>query len=104
MNKEFLENYCKQQIGKEVEFGSFSYELQKIGFEDIEDNEYNMKELLESGVCYYSFVDKIGIGEKNEDLDGCKIKLEFDVLIWNGNDESESASEIKVTNCILEKF
>ncbi|WP_349406459.1 hypothetical protein [Clostridium perfringens] len=101
--KEILENICDKMKNLEMEFGDFSYELQKIGFEGIEYNENDINEILKDGECYYSFVDKVGIGEENEELEGYKAKVIFEVLIWNGIDERLTASKIKIIECKLEK-
>lgn len=106
MRKEFLESFAKNQIGEEVIFDDFSYELQKLGFEDLFDSydEDTLKDILESGVCYYTFVKNIGINEENEELDGVKLRLEFDVIEWNTEDELIGATLIKVTDCNIEEF
>lgn len=104
MRKEFLESFAKNQIGEEVIFDDFSYELKKLGFEDIFDsyNEDTLKDVLDSRVCYYAFIKKIGIDEENEELDGLKLRLEFNVLEWNNEDEIIGATLIKITDCIIE--
>ncbi|MDC4245563.1 hypothetical protein [Clostridium perfringens] len=103
MTREFLEGFAKDQIGKEVDFSDFSYELQKIGFEDLYDSydENTLRDVLKSGICYYSFVENIGINEENEDLDGLKVRMEFKVLTWSGEDEVINA-DIKITECAIE--
>lgn len=104
MRKEFLENFAQDQIGEEVYFDSFSYELQKLGFEDIFDSydEDTLKDVLESGVCYYVFVENIGINEENEELDGVKLRLEFNVKEWNTEDETIGATLLKISDCNIE--
>lgn len=104
MRKEFLENFAKDQIGEEVYFDSFSCELQKLGFEDIFDSydEDTLKDVLESGVCYYVFVENIGINEENEELDGVKLRLEFNVKEWNTEDETIGATLLKISDCNIE--
>ncbi|MDU1308928.1 MAG: hypothetical protein E6936_15950 [Clostridium perfringens] len=104
MRKEFLKDFAKKQIGEEVYFDSFACELQKLGFEDIFDSydEDTLKDVLESGVCYYVFVKNIGINEENEELDGVKLRLEFDVTEWNTEDETIGATLLKISDCNIE--
>ncbi len=106
MKEQFLKKFIKEQIGQEVVWGYFSYQLHKLGFEDIFDSydEGTLKDILESGVCYYAFLKDIGINEENEELDGLNLRLEFEVIYFSEIDENISSTVIKIKSFNIDRF
>lgn len=102
MTLECLDFVLKDYIGKEVCFDDFSYKLQELGFEDIFDNGYDFYDILSSGVCYFAFVDRIGVDEVNEELSDLRFILNFEVLSYAGGDFSITSSIIKIDSCTWE--
>lgn len=104
MDKDWLENYLKHLIGNQIEFGYLSYILEQLGFNIIKNDRYNLKKFLKDGVCYYTLNDESKLKKENENIKYYKIKLNFDVLIWHYDYESENASIIKINDLRLELY